>query len=43
MLAGVLMAIKHHNPRIEVIGVEPVNFASCAYALENGGPIEVGE
>eukprot|EP00008_Paramoeba_atlantica_P012257 CAMPEP_0201475402 /NCGR_PEP_ID=MMETSP0151_2-20130828/821_1 /ASSEMBLY_ACC=CAM_ASM_000257 /TAXON_ID=200890 /ORGANISM="Paramoeba atlantica, Strain 621/1 / CCAP 1560/9" /LENGTH=318 /DNA_ID=CAMNT_0047855473 /DNA_START=463 /DNA_END=1419 /DNA_ORIENTATION=+ len=41
MMAGILMAVKHEKPHVEIIGVEPVSFASCAEALIKGEPVEI--
>ena len=42
MLAGILMAIKHEKPEVQVIGLEPINFASCAEALHQQKAVEIG-
>eukprot|EP00009_Paramoeba_aestuarina_P009838 CAMPEP_0201536926 /NCGR_PEP_ID=MMETSP0161_2-20130828/63346_1 /ASSEMBLY_ACC=CAM_ASM_000251 /TAXON_ID=180227 /ORGANISM="Neoparamoeba aestuarina, Strain SoJaBio B1-5/56/2" /LENGTH=484 /DNA_ID=CAMNT_0047942941 /DNA_START=268 /DNA_END=1722 /DNA_ORIENTATION=- len=41
MLAGILMAIKHEKPSVQVIGLEPPCFASCAEALHQNKPVEI--
>jgi len=39
LIAGVSLAVKAINPRVQVIGVEPENVASFAAALQAGHPV----
>ncbi len=41
LIAGVSMAIKALQPRIEVIGVEPANAACYSAALQRGHPVDI--
>ncbi len=41
LIAGMALALKTLNPRIQVIGVEPKRAASFTAALEAGRPVEV--
>ncbi|MFO0962915.1 MAG: threonine ammonia-lyase [Phycisphaerales bacterium] len=41
LIAGIAMAVKHLNPKVRVVGVEPVRCASYAAALAAGRPVRV--
>lgn len=41
LIAGIAMAIKHQNPRVRVVGVEPVRCPSYSAALAAGHPVRV--
>jgi threonine dehydratase len=43
MMAGISMAIKFEKPDVEMIGVEPIRFSSCADALNKGEPVEIDD
>lgn len=41
LIAGLSLAIKHQNPRVRVVGVEPVRCPSYSAALAAGRPVRV--
>lgn len=43
LISGIAAAIKETNPKIRVIGVEPVVLPSMSQALSSGAPVELSE
>ncbi len=41
LIAGLALAIKHQNPRVRIVGVEPVRCPSYSAALAAGRPVRV--
>lgn len=41
LIAGLALAVKHLNPRVRVVGVEPVRCSSYSAALAAGRPVRV--